>query len=230
MKLACSSTAFDRHLMDGDLTQIEWIELCARELAADGIALDVRHFPRSDSDYLAQIKKMAVDLGLTVAALRDDDFFCDDREHMQATLETAIEVGAPVLAAPLPAEISASWSEVLARLGIATSLAKRLNVTLAVRNVSGSFAASAHDFKRVSKEADSAWLRFGPDFSGFDGTSDLTPLLSKTVLVWHDRSKATGSLAAVPPEYRGFVVLDDAAGAATSGQMRAALDALRGRS
>ncbi|MGH8163526.1 MAG: hypothetical protein ACREP1_04245, partial [Rhodanobacteraceae bacterium] len=70
MKLACSSTAFDRELRDGDLTQLEWIDRCARELAADGLVFDVAHFPRTDADYLAQVKKMCADLGLTVAAVR----------------------------------------------------------------------------------------------------------------------------------------------------------------
>ncbi|MEO6912845.1 MAG: hypothetical protein ABI182_02335 [Candidatus Baltobacteraceae bacterium] len=227
MKLACSSTAFNRHLVDGDLTQIEWIELCARELAADGVVLDVRHFPRPDSDYLAQIKKMAADLGLTVAALRDDGFFAGDETGMRAALQTAIAVGAPLLAAALPEQTAASWPDVLKRLGIATSLAKHLNVTLAVRNAAGSFAATTHDCKRVSKEADSAWLRFGPDFLGFDGASEPASLLPNTVLAWHDRSKAIDGLIPLLCEYRGFMVIDDAAGAATTAQVRDAFDALR---
>jgi len=82
MKLACSSTAFDQQLRSGDLTQLEWIDACARELAADGVVFDVRHFPRTDTDYLAQVKKMSADLGLTVAALRHDGFFTADSAHM----------------------------------------------------------------------------------------------------------------------------------------------------
>jgi len=78
MKLACASSAFDELFRDGALTQIEWIESCAREFEADGVVFDVRHFPRTDSDYLAQVKKMTADVGLTVAALEDDAFFPGD--------------------------------------------------------------------------------------------------------------------------------------------------------
>ena len=51
MKVASASSAFDRAIERGDLTQLEFIELSARELAVDGVVLDARHFPRTDDDY-----------------------------------------------------------------------------------------------------------------------------------------------------------------------------------
>jgi sugar phosphate isomerase/epimerase len=220
MKLACSSTAFDEQLRSERLTQLEWIDLCAHELAADGVVFDVRHFPRIDTDYLAQVKKMAVDLGLTVAAVRHDGFFDADSAHMEQALELALALGAPVLSAPLPPEVSTSWSEVQARLGNATSHAKRLNVTLAVRNAPHTFAASAHDLKRVSKEADSAWLRYGPDFGALEAGSDPQGLLQKTVLVWSDDQAPPASLLG---PFLGFVALDARAGDADASRMKNAL-------
>src|SRR5579863_9211938 len=74
MKLACASSSFHRDIERGELTQLEFLDLCARELACDGVVLDVRHFPRTDDDYLAQIKKMATDRGLSIAALADPSF------------------------------------------------------------------------------------------------------------------------------------------------------------
>ncbi len=117
MKLACSSTAFDQRFASGDLTQLEWIDLCAHEIAADGVVFDVRHFPRFDTDYLAQVKKMATDVGLTVTAVSHDGFFGGDGARMEQSLEIALALGAPLLAAPLPRETSLSWSEVQALLG-----------------------------------------------------------------------------------------------------------------
>jgi sugar phosphate isomerase/epimerase len=231
MKLACSSTAFDALLRSGELTQLEWIDLCAHELAADGVVFDVRHFPRTDTDYLAQVKKMAVDLGLTVAALRHDGLFDADELHMEQALEIALALGAPLLCAPLPPETAMSWSDVLARLGTATGLAKRFNVTIAVRNVPHTFAATAQDMKRVAKEADSAWLRYGPDFSALDVASDPEALLSKTVLVWHAITVCSAGevqpIARLLSRYRGFVALDDAQGEARAESANAALDAWR---
>ncbi|HEY8314003.1 MAG TPA: TIM barrel protein [Candidatus Baltobacteraceae bacterium] len=213
MKLACSSTAFDRQLRNGDLTQLEWIELCARELAADGVVFDVAHFPRTDSDYLAQTKKMCADLGLTVAALRDDAFFGGDEGRMSQTMEQAMALGAPLLASQLEAETAASWSEVLERLGMATSLAKRSNVTLAVRNVTQTFAASTHDLKRVSKEADSAWLRYGPDFAAFDSADEPEALLAGTVLAWYcgGPGNTPVRVRALLRDFRGFLAVDQTA-------------------
>ncbi len=232
MKLACSSTAFDERLRSGELTQLEWIDLCAHELSADGLVLDVRHFPRTDTDYLAQVKKMAVDLGLTIAALRHDGFFDADEAHMEQSLEMALAAGAPLLSAPLPPETIMSWSDVQARLGTATSLAKRLNVTLAVRNVPHTYAATTHDMKRVSKEADSAWLRYGADFCAFDAGSEPEDILTKCVLAWYDARRCSAPevqpTARMLARFRGFLALDDAEGRATVETMNAALNGWQG--
>jgi hypothetical protein len=186
----------------------------------------VRHFPRTDTDYLAQVKKMAVDLGLTVAAFRHDGFFDADEAHIEQAVEIALAVGAPLLSAPLPPETAATWTEVLSRLGTATSVAKRLNVTIAVRNVPHTYAATTHDMKRVSKEADSAWLRYGPDFSVFDAASEPSSILAKVVLAWQalDVPDDLETLDWLFKEFRGFVVLDAAEGDASMVSMKSALN------
>jgi sugar phosphate isomerase/epimerase len=224
MKLACSSTAFDELLRSGELTQLEWIDLCAHELPADGLVLDVRHFPRTDTDYLAQVKKMAVDSGLTIAALRHDGFFDSDQTHMEQALEMALAVGAPLLSAPLPPETAASWSEVQSRLDAATSAAKRLNVTIALRNAPHTYAATTHDMKRVSKEADSAWLRYGPDISTFDAASEPESIANRVVLVWHSNNAADRQpIVRMLSHFRGFLTVDNAEGLANVHSMTEAL-------
>lgn len=226
MKLACSSTAFDVLLRSGDLTQLEWLDLCAHELAADGAVFDVRHFPRTDTDYLAQLKKMAADLGLSVAALREDGFFSASAERMEQGLEMATALGAPLLSAPLPPETQASWEDVQQRLAAACSEAKRLNVTIALRNVPHTFAASTHDLKRVAKEADSAWLRFGPEFEKFEASDEPREVSGRCVLAWCDL--ASGPDMGLLAGFRGFLVLDDRTGSATAEAMKNALRAWRG--
>ncbi|HET6894600.1 MAG TPA: TIM barrel protein [Candidatus Baltobacteraceae bacterium] len=228
MKLACSSTAFDERLRSGELTQLEWIDLCAHELSADGIVCDVRHFPRTDTDYLAQVKKMAVDTGLTMAALRHDGFFDAGTEHMEQALEMALALGAPLLSAPLPPETAVSWAEMQTRLGTATSVAKRLNVTIAVRNAPHTYAATSADMKRVSKEADSAWLRYGPDFGALDAASEPEALAAKCVLAWHDlRREDTAATAEPLRAFRGFLCLTDGEGGATTESARRAFQTWR---
>jgi hypothetical protein len=225
MKLACASGSFHRDIVRGDLTQLEFIDLCARELACDGVVLDVRHFPRSDDDYLAQVKKMTTDRGLSLAALADPSFFAREPDPMRDVLRQADVLGAPLVAAPLEREVSLSWSDQLARLGAATSLAKALNVTLAVRNAPETFAAGTHDLKRVAKEADSAWLRFGPEPETLSAGSDASALQPNTVLLWSDLGalRTIAATIAAFASFRGHVALDERSGEADVALAAAAL-------
>jgi hypothetical protein len=227
MKLACASGALHREIESGELTQLEFLDLCARELGCDGVVLDVRHFPRRDDDYLAQIKKMATDWGLSIAALSDSSFFSSEPEHATKVLSDAAFLGAPLIAAPLALQTECSWSEQLERLAFATSLAKRLNVTLALRNAPNTFAAGTQDCKRVVKETDSAWLRYGPDPQELDAASDAQALASNTVLLWSGLRKQTEQTVAAATDafahFRGYVAIDEASGAATTDRLAAAI-------
>jgi len=213
MKLACASSSLHRDIESGELTQLEFLDLCARELACDGVVLDVRHFPRTDDDYLAQVKKMATDRGLTIAAVSDSGFFSETPQRMATMLDWAITLGAPLVSAPLARETEYSWTEQLERLSAATSLAKSRNITLALRNAPETFAATAHDCKRAAKEADSAWLRFGPDPQRLDAASDPHALAANTVLVWSDVSLETdrsiAQILAAYANFRGHLALDE---------------------
>jgi hypothetical protein len=230
MKLACSSGSLHRDIERGDLTQLEFLDLCARELGCDGVVLDVRHFPRSDDDYFAQVKKMATDLGLTIAALSDASFFSAGPQTMERRLAIAAALGAPLIAAPLAREVECSWSDQLERLGAATSLAKACNITLALRNAPQTFAATTHDCKRVAKETDSAWLRFGPEPARFDAASDPGALAPNTVLLWSDAAepeRAVAETIAAFAQFRGHVALDEAQGNGTTPQLAAAIECWR---
>ena len=222
MKIACSSSAFDRALQSGELTQLEFLDHAAREIRADGVVLDVRHFPRTDDDYLAQIKKMAADSGLTISALASDAFFVADADAMRRELHMAMAIGAPLLTGRLGHETALTWSAQLEHLSEATSQAKRENVTLAVRNSPGTFAATSADCKRVSKESDSAWLRFGVEPSAFDPASDPGALAERTVLIWRSLEDANAS-PQIDSWFGGFVALDRAAGDATLAETKIAI-------
>jgi sugar phosphate isomerase/epimerase len=206
MKFAYASSAFHQALTAGDLTQLEFIDAVARETLLDGVMLDDRHFPRTDGDYLAQVKKMAADLGLTIAALTSDAFFVADEDAMRAALDRALTLGAPLLAGRLGAETALTWSEQLHKLGTASSLAKTANVTLAVRNARGTFAATEHACKRVSKETDSAWLRYGLEPAAFDAASDVASLREKTVLLWVAAREEP--LDPIWRDFHGFAVIE----------------------
>lgn len=225
MKLACSSSAFDRALQSGELTQLEFLDHVARELRADGVVLDVRHFPRIDDDYLAQIKKMAADVGLTIAAIASDEFFIAGPEKMREFMRISVATGAPLLTGRLAQETALAWSAQLERLADATSLAKKQNITLAVRNAPGTFAATSADCKRVTKEADSAWLRFGLEPGALDGASDPAAISDRTVLLWAGTSP--GDLPERWSDYAGFTVIDKASGDAQMDEIKIAIRSWR---
>jgi hypothetical protein len=173
---------------------------------------------------------MAADRGLDVVALADAGFFGGDETAMRSSLERAVALGAPLLAAPLPLETSGLWIEQLERLGSATSLAKRANVTLALRNAPGTFAATAHDCKRVSKETDSAWLRFGLDPSAFDAASDPASLAPNAVLLWSGADAGANAMSttlAAFAAFRGHLAIDERKGAATPSEMQNAMRSWR---
>jgi sugar phosphate isomerase/epimerase len=218
MKLAASSASFDAALSSGALTQLEWLDLCSRELDLDGVVFDARHFPRTDDDYLAQLKKLAVDLRLTVVGLACDVLAApasaeagEARPEAASWLESARTLGAPLLVtrvASAAADDPAAWNDLVAAVKTASLEAKRTNVVLAVRNAHGTLCASVADLKQLTKEVDSSWLRYGVDAAALDPPEPLEPLLARTVVALHSSvdDDPLGGLAG----FRGFLVLDRA--------------------
>lgn len=207
MKLAISSAAFDRRLASGDLTQLEWLESCARSFDVDGVVFDLRHFPRRDRDYLAQLKKMAVDGGLAIAALDADGFFTTADDEARASIVTdAATLGAPLVVAslPPPGEIPAAGFNEAVRAGkLAARAAKAANVTLALRNAPGTLGSSALELKRFVKDVDSAWVRFAIDAACIE-PEERRALEARTVITYaREMSKLGAMRAFVCLEYDG---------------------------
>jgi hypothetical protein len=231
MKLACSSGALAASFVRGDLTQLEFLDLCAHEFACDGVVFDVRHFPRTDDDYLAQLKKTAADRGLSVVALAGASVFESGGDAMDALLRYALAIGAPLVCGSLARDVDFTWTQQLEHLNEATSRAKAANVTLALRNAPGTFAASTHDCKRVVKETDSAWLRFGPEPRAFDAASDPAELAANSVLLWSnvgdETERSVGDVIRGFVAFRGHLVLDEPSGDASIADVRAAVRSWR---
>src|SRR5438552_7916363 len=168
MKVCCSSRSYARVLQAGALTQLEWIDRCA-ELSMDGVDFGASDFPRTDSDYLAQLKKLCVDRGLTAACLSFDASYGDgdvdgQTVDLEGWIESAHALGVPLVrfgVGTATGSPGVAWRELVRGLKRATSAAKHRNVTLAVRTRASTSAlvATPADLKRLLKECDSAWLR-----------------------------------------------------------------------
>lgn len=203
MKLAISSAAFDT-LLPGTLTQLEWVERCACTYDVDGVVFDDAHFPRHDDEYLAQLKKLAVDGGLTVAAYEVHGFFAPETgdDGRRGMIAAAAALGAPLLvcALPPPPEVPAAGYGEAVRAGkLALRAAKEANVTLALRNAPGTIGGAAADLRRYAKDADSAWLRFALDLEAAAPEDD-GAMLRRAVIVYGNDLARLGA-------FRGFVCL-----------------------
>jgi sugar phosphate isomerase/epimerase len=217
MKLAGSSASFDRRIHAGELTQLEWLDLCAREFALDGVALDVRHFPRTDAEYVAQVKKLAVDLGLTIAAVLCDDLFAAAPAHAEAPgaaarFRLAAGLGAPLLIGRTPAGDGSpqAWADVIVAAKRVARLAKTCNLTVGLRNGPGTLCPGAVELRRLAKDVDSSWLRYAPDLALLDPPGGLAALWPYTVAaICAPGGPLSGREdAGVPPGFRAFVILD----------------------
>jgi len=230
MKLACNSHSYDRMLAAGELTQLEWIDLCAQELLVDGVEFAAAHFPRTDDEYLAQLKKLCTDRGLTIAGFHHDVAVeaADVDRHVEAimrSLHHAALLGAPVVRFACGAAVEPSgvaWRELIHGFKAICIRAKADNVTLALQPSAHSMVASPADAKRAIKECDSAWLRLalsGPLLAG-EAAQIWLPLLADCVIVSaamreldpYGADTATDYLSAVgtlwQQRYRGFLTLE----------------------
>jgi sugar phosphate isomerase/epimerase len=225
MRLALSSTAFARALAAGELTQLELLDACAGELQADGVVLDAAQFPRRDTDYLAQVKKFCADLALTIVAVRDDGLTGRDSD----ALVMASHLGAPYVLTCMPGKGNdpvMRWNESLAIIARAASIAKKLNVTLAVRNVPGSLVADNFEMGRLRKESDTAWLCFALDPLALGAPPD-EKLRKHLVLAYTDSDADPAVLERLAP-FAGFVCVDSSDGSGELPAVKRRLHAWRG--
>ena len=103
MKLGCSSWSYHSAFRAGRIDQREWLRLCAEEMELDGVELVDLHFPTTDPVYLRDIKKLCIDLQLTIGGIAvSNDFGTADRRAIEATkvkqwCDIAAYLGAPVV-------------------------------------------------------------------------------------------------------------------------------------
>jgi hypothetical protein len=165
MKIAISSSTLAGPLAAGQTTQLEWLEHSANALGADGVVFDVAHFPRTDAEYLAQLKKVTVDLGLVPVGVATLDLFdaARDEDARHRAIDLAAALGALFVFTPLPAPGDvppATFVASVAAAKAAVKVAKRANVTLLAKPAAETLAPDAASVRHFLKDVDSAWLRF----------------------------------------------------------------------
>ncbi|MBV8776206.1 MAG: hypothetical protein JO258_03325, partial [Alphaproteobacteria bacterium] len=164
MRIAVSSSTFRQPLEAGDLTQLEWVERCATELGADGVVTALRDFPRFDAEYVAQLRKVAIDLsivpfGVDAPGLLEPG---GDPAEAERAVGLAAGFGAAVIRTtpPAPGEVPpATFSEAVRAGKALARSAKTANVTVVVPAVPGTIGDDLAGVRHLLKDIDSAWLR-----------------------------------------------------------------------
>jgi sugar phosphate isomerase/epimerase len=227
MRLALSSSSFRRPLAAGALTQLEWVERCANALDVDGVLVAAADFPRGDADYVAQVRKVAVDLGIVPFGLEASGLLDPPTppEARERVLALAARFGAAVVRTtlPPPGEVpAATFAATVLAAKAASKAAKAVNVTIVVPPQFGTLGDDLAAVKHLLKDVDSAWLRACPPAllaAGEPGGRRLLPAVTATSL---DDPAAVAAAAGGT-----WVVLELAPDDAPWDAARAAIDRLR---
>ena len=226
MKIAVSSSPFRAALRAGTLTHLEWLEGCASRLDADGVVFALADLPRTDAEYAAQAKKVAVDVGLVPVALEVPGLLdpAGSAESRGTALALARELGVLFLSgtAGPPGELPPKmfvWTVEAAKALAAE--AKAANITVAVAPAAGTTAADLAGVRHLLKDVDSAWLRYDADAFALRG--ELGPR-DRVVL---ERVALGAELTQVDRTRRGWYVVGGTGGADPFADVAAAIARLR---
>jgi hypothetical protein len=167
MRVAVSSSTFRQPLDAGELTQLEWVERCASVLGADGVVAAVSDFPRFDGEYVAQLRKVAIDLGIVPFGIDAPGLLepAGDPAAIERAVAAARGFGAAVIRTepPGPGEVPPATFAETVRTGKALSrAAKAANVTVVVTTAPGTIGEDLAAVRHLLKDIDSAWLRMCP--------------------------------------------------------------------
>lgn len=233
MKLGCSSWSHNQKFKDGSLDLFDWMGICARDLKVDGIEIVNEHMDSLDEDYVKTVRRLSVDLHLTISALAMfNDFGLLSSEARDAEMEkvemeckVAAALGAPIVrvfAGWPEGDRDEQWDEMVRCMKVSCMIAEREGVVLAVENINhGGFIRTRKDVTRLMEDVDSNWLRLNLDTGNFeDGFESIEKSLVYAVHA-HAKMKIAGpdgadaeidypAIASLmkSANYRGFVSLE----------------------
>ena len=174
----------------------DWMTHCARDLKVGGIEITDGHLQSTDEDYIRKVRRVSVDLHLTISALTISNDFgkanaeARDKqvENTELGIQLAASLGTPILrvfAGWPEGEKEKCWSEMARCMKIAALIAEREGVVLAVENHNhGGFIQTFDDVSRIMGDVDSEWLRLNLDTGNFiDGFPSIVKGMLYTIQV-----------------------------------------------
>ncbi len=103
MKLGCSSRSYESAFRDGRMQLRDFLLAAGDEMHLDGVELLDMHFASTDVTHLREVKRLCLDLHLTIAAIGvtsamgPDGRRIIDAEHIRRWCDVAAVLGAPVV-------------------------------------------------------------------------------------------------------------------------------------
>ena len=190
---------------------------------------EARHFPRTDAEYLAQLKKMAADRGLTIAALADMDFFTAAAEHAGEFWSEAVTASArqfwPRRLRVKP-EVPGAQKLSAAEYGdVACKVARTSRWHFATRRKHSLHRHTTANALRKRRIRHGCVTVLQPQ--ALDIASDPRLLAPNTILLWSDAAdesdRTIADILGAFPDFRGHLALDESSGAATVAALRASV-------
>jgi sugar phosphate isomerase/epimerase len=169
MRLACICGCFNRSFDAGRMTQLAFLERCARDLQVAGAELQDIHFRETRPAYLATLRRAAADLGLTLIGIgvhndfgrRETTWRQSEIVKVKQWVEVATEIGAPqirVFAGHPEGSIPERWPAMIAALREVAAYAADVGIRLVIENEAG-FTPDAATHLRIVREVGHPVLR-----------------------------------------------------------------------
>lgn len=181
MKLGLCTWSCHKSLETGKLNFVKLLMFCANKLKIGGIDIIADHLPKTDKQSLLNYKKMALDLGLSIACLSPGNNFgkptAEERrkevEAVNSWIAAAHILGAPVLRIfsgwPWPYQNKQKlWPAMADCIRECAKEAKEAGIVLAIEpHNDGGFLPTAVDTLRLIKEIKSEWVKINLDTGNY---------------------------------------------------------------
>ena len=178
MRVGCAAYSYREALTSGTLTLEEFVDRCAG-LGLDGVELTSYYFPRTDREYLNQLKRhcfrrgqhiLATAVGSTLT-LEDEGKRREQLGMIRDWIEHSVILGSPclrVFAGPVPPGDSEeqAFRRALEALQECVEAGARAGVSIALEN-HGGVTATARQVQRFLEAINSPWFGVNLDLGNF---------------------------------------------------------------
>jgi len=185
MRTSCSSWSYHRTFRARKIDQLGWIQECAK-LEFDGVELLSNHFPKTDRQYMIELKKACADHYLDISLISagghltvDDDAQREKEvQGIKKWVEIAEFMGAPGVrffcgsGKELAAGGPGLYEKVKDAMCAIASFGAERGIIMALENHGGTTADQLLSF---IKDVNSPWLKFTLDTGNFPPVSQVGP-------------------------------------------------------